>query len=53
MCLKSSAWQSQLRFYWILKEDNLFLKQCNGKFQYGLRLYFRLNLTEVCSFDRL
>jgi hypothetical protein len=40
--MKSSAWQSQLRFYWLLKEDNLFLQQCNGKFQYGYE-YMGLN----------
>ncbi len=34
---KFSSWQCQLRFYWLSKEDNLFLQQCNGKFQYGLK----------------
>ncbi|CAF5218473.1 unnamed protein product [Rotaria magnacalcarata] len=29
------SWQSQLRFYWFSNEDNLFLQQCNGKFEYG------------------
>ncbi|CAF4695281.1 unnamed protein product, partial [Rotaria sp. Silwood2] len=29
------SWQCQLRFYWLSKEDNLFLQQCNGKFEYG------------------
>ncbi|CAF0910630.1 unnamed protein product [Adineta ricciae] len=36
------AWQSQLRFYWLLKEDNLYLEQCNGKFPYGYE-YMGLN----------
>ncbi|CAF3063545.1 unnamed protein product [Rotaria sp. Silwood2] len=31
------SWQCQLRFYWLSKEDNLFLQQCNGKFEYGLK----------------
>ncbi|CAF2827105.1 unnamed protein product [Rotaria sp. Silwood2] len=29
------SWQCQLRFYWLSKEDNLFLQQCNEKFEYG------------------
>ncbi|CAF3120826.1 unnamed protein product [Rotaria sp. Silwood2] len=31
------SWQCQLRFYWLSKEDNLFLQQCNGKFEYSLK----------------
>ncbi|CAF1059416.1 unnamed protein product [Adineta steineri] len=36
------AWQCQLRFYWLSKEDNLYLQQCNGKFEYGYE-YMGLN----------
>ncbi|CAF1548071.1 unnamed protein product [Rotaria magnacalcarata] len=36
------SWQSQLRFYWFSNEDNLFLQQCNGKFEYGYE-YMGLN----------
>ncbi|CAF4789133.1 unnamed protein product, partial [Rotaria sp. Silwood2] len=36
------SWQCQLRFYWLSKEDNLFLQQCNGKFEYGYE-YMGLN----------
>ncbi|UJR10037.1 hypothetical protein I4U23_014260 [Adineta vaga] len=36
------AWQSQLRFYWLSKEDNLYLEQCSGKFPYGYE-YMGLN----------
>ncbi|CAF3415924.1 unnamed protein product [Rotaria sp. Silwood2] len=36
------SWQCQLRVYWISKEDNLFLEQCNGKFYYGYE-YMGLN----------
>ncbi|CAF4577173.1 unnamed protein product, partial [Rotaria sp. Silwood2] len=36
------SWQCQLRFYWLSKEDNLFLQQCNGKFEYSYE-YMGLN----------
>ncbi|CAF4130291.1 unnamed protein product, partial [Rotaria sordida] len=36
------SWQCQLRFYWLSNEDNLYLQQCNGKFEYGYE-YMGLN----------
>ncbi|CAF4656894.1 unnamed protein product, partial [Rotaria sp. Silwood2] len=36
------SWQCQLRFYWLSKEDSLFLQQCNGEFDYGYE-YMGLN----------
>ena len=29
------AWESQLRFYWDRDTDNVVIRQCTGKFQYG------------------
>uniref|UniRef100_A0A3B5A618 Dynein heavy chain hydrolytic ATP-binding dynein motor region domain-containing protein n=1 Tax=Stegastes partitus TaxID=144197 RepID=A0A3B5A618_9TELE len=35
-------WESQLRFYWIRKHDNLFVHQCSASFSYGYE-YMGLN----------
>nr|XP_034835442.1 dynein heavy chain 10, axonemal [Maniola hyperantus] len=35
-------WESQLRFYWQKEDDNLWLKQCTGLFEYGYE-YMGLN----------
>ncbi|CAH0724307.1 unnamed protein product, partial [Brenthis ino] len=35
-------WESQLRFYWMKKDDNLWIKQCTGLFEYGYE-YMGLN----------
>ncbi|XP_045502201.1 dynein axonemal heavy chain 10 [Colias croceus] len=35
-------WESQLRFYWLKKDDNLWIKQCTGVFEYGYE-YMGLN----------
>ncbi|CAH8518373.1 unnamed protein product [Schistosoma turkestanicum] len=35
-------WESQLRFYWSKSIDNLIIKQCTGKFDYGYE-YMGLN----------
>ncbi|KAL4712607.1 hypothetical protein ACJJTC_007202 [Scirpophaga incertulas] len=35
-------WESQLRFYWLKKDDNLWIKQCTGLFEYGYE-YMGLN----------
>ncbi|XP_075981627.1 dynein heavy chain at 89D [Anticarsia gemmatalis] len=35
-------WESQLRFYWLKKDDNLWNKQCTGIFEYGYE-YMGLN----------
>lgn len=35
-------WESQLRFYWARDVDNLVIKQCTGKFDYGYE-YMGLN----------
>ncbi|XP_030593055.1 dynein heavy chain 10, axonemal isoform X2 [Archocentrus centrarchus] len=35
-------WESQLRFYWVLAHDNLFVRQCNASFSYGYE-YMGLN----------
>lgn len=35
-------WESQLRFYWINKLDNLWVTQCTGSFEYGYE-YMGLN----------
>lgn len=35
-------WESQLRFYWVLEHDNLFVRQCNASFSYGYE-YMGLN----------
>jgi hypothetical protein len=29
------AWESQLRFYWENRKDNISIKQCTGTFRYG------------------
>ncbi|KAJ6635868.1 Dynein axonemal heavy chain 10 [Pseudolycoriella hygida] len=36
------AWESQIRFYWINKLDNLLVTQCSGSFDYGYE-YMGLN----------
>ena len=57
-------WESQLRFYWEQKPDDLIVRQCTGHFGYGYeymglngrlvitpltdRIY--LTITQVCSF---
>ncbi|XP_061673976.1 dynein axonemal heavy chain 10-like [Syngnathoides biaculeatus] len=35
-------WESQLRFYWVQDEDNLFVRQCSASFSYGYE-YMGLN----------
>ncbi|CAB3257120.1 unnamed protein product [Arctia plantaginis] len=35
-------WESQLRFYWLKKDDNLWCRQCTGIFEYGYE-YMGLN----------
>lgn len=35
-------WESQLRFYWVRKDDNLFVRQCSASFSYGYE-YMGLN----------
>ncbi|KAM3610556.1 uncharacterized protein V6R79_005609 [Siganus canaliculatus] len=35
-------WESQLRFYWVKKQDNLFVRQCSATFSYGYE-YMGLN----------
>lgn len=35
-------WESQLRFYWLGEEDNLFVHQCSASFSYGYE-YMGLN----------
>ncbi|CAK1584360.1 unnamed protein product [Parnassius mnemosyne] len=35
-------WESQLRFYWLKRDDNLWIKQCTGLFEYGYE-YMGLN----------
>ncbi|XP_043967273.1 dynein axonemal heavy chain 10 [Gambusia affinis] len=35
-------WESQLRFYWILQHDDLFVHQCSATFSYGYE-YMGLN----------
>ncbi|KAF9424734.1 hypothetical protein HW555_000035, partial [Spodoptera exigua] len=35
-------WESQLRFYWLKKEDSLRIRQCTGVFDYGYE-YMGLN----------
>ncbi|XP_041985040.1 dynein axonemal heavy chain 10 [Aricia agestis] len=35
-------WESQLRFYWVKADDNLWIKQCTGVFEYGYE-YMGLN----------
>lgn len=35
-------WESQLRFYWVNKLDNLWVTQCTGSFEYGYE-YMGLN----------
>ncbi|XP_017781324.1 PREDICTED: dynein heavy chain 10, axonemal [Nicrophorus vespilloides] len=39
---KEFDWESQLRFYWINKLDNLWVTQCTGSFEYGYE-YMGLN----------
>ncbi|VDQ13536.1 unnamed protein product [Trichobilharzia regenti] len=36
------AWESQLRFYWVRKRDELVVRQCSAEFDYGYE-YFGLN----------
>ncbi|XP_063540762.1 dynein axonemal heavy chain 10 [Cydia strobilella] len=35
-------WESQLRFYWLKRDDNLWIRQCTGVFEYGYE-YMGLN----------
>ncbi|PZC71734.1 hypothetical protein B5X24_HaOG212562 [Helicoverpa armigera] len=35
-------WESQLRFYWLKRDDNLWIRQCTGIFEYGYE-YMGLN----------
>ncbi|XP_026741363.1 dynein heavy chain 10, axonemal [Trichoplusia ni] len=35
-------WESQLRFYWLKRDDNLWIRQCTGLFEYGYE-YMGLN----------
>lgn len=36
------SWESQLRFYWLKFNDNMFVIQCSGRFDYGYE-YLGLN----------
>ena len=42
MDAREFEWESQLRFYWEQKADDLFVKQCTGAFLYGYE-YMGLN----------
>ena len=42
MDVREFEWESQLRFYWEKKEDELFVRQCTGQFGYGYE-YMGLN----------
>jgi dynein heavy chain len=42
MDVREFEWESQLRFYWEKKEDQLFVRQCTGQFGYGYE-YMGLN----------
>eukprot|EP01018_Ginkgo_biloba_P029503 Gb_13875 [translate_table: standard] len=49
------AWESQLRFYWDRKLDDIIIRQCTGQFRYGYE-YMGLNgrlvitaLTDRCN----
>ncbi|XP_057295129.1 dynein axonemal heavy chain 10-like [Hydractinia symbiolongicarpus] len=42
MDAREFEWESQLRFYWVQKPDELIVKQCTGKFGYGYE-YMGLN----------
>uniref|UniRef100_A0A3B3TNK4 Dynein axonemal heavy chain 10 n=1 Tax=Poecilia latipinna TaxID=48699 RepID=A0A3B3TNK4_9TELE len=42
MDAKEFEWESQLRFYWILQHDDLFVHQCSATFSYGYE-YMGLN----------
>ena len=42
MDVKEFKWESQLRFYWMKEEDELFIQQCTGQFGYGYE-YMGLN----------
>lgn len=42
MDIREFEWESQLRFYWERKEDQLFVRQCTGQFGYGYE-YMGLN----------
>ncbi|XP_075256614.1 dynein axonemal heavy chain 10-like [Convolutriloba macropyga] len=42
MDVKEFKWESQLRFYWMREEDELFIQQCTGQFGYGYE-YMGLN----------
>lgn len=35
-------WESQLRFYWVKEQDDLFVRQCSAQFSYGYE-YMGLN----------
>uniref|UniRef100_A0A8C4TE89 Dynein axonemal heavy chain 10 n=1 Tax=Erpetoichthys calabaricus TaxID=27687 RepID=A0A8C4TE89_ERPCA len=42
MDAREFEWESQLRFYWLKKDDDLFVRQCTGTFSYGYE-YMGLN----------
>ncbi|KAG2470484.1 DYH10 protein, partial [Polypterus senegalus] len=42
MDAREFEWESQLRFYWLKKDDDLFVRQCTGTFHYGYE-YMGLN----------
>lgn len=47
---KEFAWESQLRFYWDKRSDDVLICQCTGKFRYGyeyMGLNGRLVVTEL------
>lgn len=63
MDAREFEWESQLRFYWVREQDDLFVRQCSASFCYGYeymglngrlvitpltdRIY--LTLTQVCE----
>ncbi|KAM4590913.1 dynein axonemal heavy chain 10 isoform 1-T1 [Odontesthes bonariensis] len=42
MDAREFEWESQLRFYWVKKNDDLFVRQCSASFSYGYE-YMGLN----------
>lgn len=42
MDAREFEWESQLRFYWLQEQDDLFVHQCSASFSYGYE-YMGLN----------
>uniref|UniRef100_A0A8D3BG74 AAA+ ATPase domain-containing protein n=1 Tax=Scophthalmus maximus TaxID=52904 RepID=A0A8D3BG74_SCOMX len=42
MDAREFEWESQLRFYWVREQDDLFVRQCSASFSYGYE-YMGLN----------